>query len=665
MARPRAMEMESGPAGTRGFVPLRADSRAPMAAGHCEDTAAIVSTAAVAPDVIATVFDAAARGNRHEVLRHEVLRHVRAHGFAALRDADGNTVLHTAAIHDHVPLVERLLRHPGVSARVRNTKQQLALHVACDEEALGAMRALVAATEATDATDATGGTAAMNAKDLHGQTPLLMASATSVACVAAFLDAWQQLPAPPVLDCAGSMTSLVVAARATPLHAVCRAPDSLEAVTAAPPPAAAAGRQLEEISAEGRARLRVVQRLLSLPSTCIDICDAAGRSALHVACRAGHLLVVRALLRHGALVNMRAGDRGTPLHVACRSNRPMIVRELAQLRRCHAPWMSERSMRPTALEQAVTRHHAECVEQLMAMTVCNYPYATDTKVPLVAACEHNDGSAESLAVIDCLLRYGYDRCRVLRCAVTPNSMEAMAVKKLCAQDALPAFRRVCASFRGQTPSAKVPIYADAITCGAVDIVRDLFVSSIHASAVAGAFIAQRRPARGHSQRRGCLVPDMHCSMLAFACLQGQAAIIRMLFRDGLAAAAAAVDPETGSSAWHLSAAAACCIAREPRLLRGILARPPLFNARRTAVFCPGGTAVGFVPWVVPGCRRCIGLLLAHPLLRRVLWQSVQSMRRSGVPVQHVVRKTFATKAWLRHEQQWANRSSWLVLRRPT
>ena len=71
-------------------------------------------------------------------------------------------------------------------------------------------------------------------------------------------------------------------------------------------------------------------KLLLQHGHCIDMVDAVGFSALHVASYFGHTTVIDVLLRNSANINLagEVGDR--PLHMACYSGHLEAVQQLLQ-----------------------------------------------------------------------------------------------------------------------------------------------------------------------------------------------------------------------------------------------------------------------------------------------------------------------------------------------
>ncbi|KAE9377688.1 ankyrin, partial [Stipitochalara longipes BDJ] len=70
---------------------------------------------------------------------------------------------------------------------------------------------------------------------------------------------------------------------------------------------------LSKVAATGQ--IRVVRELLNKPEVDIDFRVPAlkGQTALHCACRNGHLEVVKLLVEHGALMEIKDDEGMTPL----------------------------------------------------------------------------------------------------------------------------------------------------------------------------------------------------------------------------------------------------------------------------------------------------------------------------------------------------------------
>ncbi|RYE85322.1 MAG: ankyrin repeat domain-containing protein [Methanosarcinales archaeon] len=94
----------------------------------------------------------------------------------------------------------------------------------------------------------------------------------------------------------------------------------------------------------------------------VDVQDAEGVSALHLACRVGDLSAVEALLYAGADVSMCALENVTPLHIAARAGHANIVKLLCH---AHARVDARNDFGWTPLHMAAMNGHLDVCETLV------------------------------------------------------------------------------------------------------------------------------------------------------------------------------------------------------------------------------------------------------------------------------------------------------------
>jgi ankyrin repeat protein len=92
-------------------------------------------------------------------------------------------------------------------------------------------------------------------------------------------------------------------------------------------------RSTQERNLEFETGIRVSRQKLSPPPN-VNVQDARGRSALHVAAAAGAETCVTLLLRASASIDERDADQVTPLALACACGHKNVVKELIKAGVC-------------------------------------------------------------------------------------------------------------------------------------------------------------------------------------------------------------------------------------------------------------------------------------------------------------------------------------------
>lgn len=143
----------------------------------------------------------------------------------------------------------------------------------------------------------------------------------------------------------------------------------------------------------------IVEELLAVPGIHVDARDSEHRNAIHAACEAGNLGLVRLLVAHGANLNSHC-KKSTPLIAACLSFNPELLgyvlkktpRQLIDFR---APGGN------TALANSVANGNINAVGMLIAHGADPDSLGTSAMTPLHYAAEHGQ-----IAIAKLLIRHG-------------------------------------------------------------------------------------------------------------------------------------------------------------------------------------------------------------------------------------------------------------------
>lgn len=374
------------------------------------------------------LHNASITGHTHIV---EVLKQCKCEILA--KDDNGSTPLHLAALNNKVDVVQTLLGM-GCSPDVVDSKQNTPLHYACSLGHLDTVQVLVK------------GGASLTAHNLEDQAPLHMAIlADKKETVETLIDTHHCNPTDPCFK----KKSLHLASSS-----------GLAAILGV---LVKAGCSVVEFDEEGHAPIHaaamcdqseVVKELVTTFKCPVNLQDSQGNSALHHACKSGHLATVKVLRSLGVDLDAfnKAGDAA--LHVAAFNGRTEVLMLLAKYG-CNINYRSGcKKMAP--IHYACDGGHIEMVRDLVNKFRCDLTVQDEnglTPLHVAVISERTEVVRELVDVFRCsLVTVDSHGCTPLRYACWGNNMEMVWI--LCSLEPRPASSPTMRPSADSSPSSE-------------------------------------------------------------------------------------------------------------------------------------------------------------------------------------------------------------------
>ncbi|EAA06365.5 AGAP000107-PA [Anopheles gambiae str. PEST] len=169
----------------------------------------------------------------------------------------------------------------------------------------------------------------------------------------------------------------------------------------------------------------LLRKLLALDGVSAGVCDAAGRTALHLACYIGDYKATEVLLQHGAKAQCWDREKtATPLHCAASCG----SLECVTLLLAQSVDINAGIEKHSALHYAVMRNSKRCVEYLLAHGANPNTPQVYTQTPLHVAAALGYGECMELLLAhgaDARSQYGQKKITALHLAASENYLDCV------------------------------------------------------------------------------------------------------------------------------------------------------------------------------------------------------------------------------------------------